>query len=243
MKLLVSDYDGTFHTGRLDIDINVKMIRKFIKDGNIFALSSGRSYNSLKREVLVHDIPYNFLATCDGSMLFDKNGNNLMFNEINPNVIDDISDITNLGVKMEVNYTHLREYDKTHKKGDPLASISFKIDRSNITPEFQRLYDKLKDEHKDLDFFIYSWHDEFYYMIKPKNVTKSTPVKEISKRLQIPNKKIFTIGDNSNDFEMIRDYNGFMIGDCRELESVALKKYNAVYELVKDISKKRVLKR
>ncbi len=42
---------------------------------------------------------------------------------------------------------------------------------------------------------------------------------------------------------MIRDYNGYMIGNNKNLEKVALKKYNAVHELISDIERKKVLKR
>ena len=45
--LLVSDYDGTYSNNDESIYLNNEAIEKFMKDGNTFVLSSGRSYTSL----------------------------------------------------------------------------------------------------------------------------------------------------------------------------------------------------
>ena len=78
MKLLVSDYDGTFYTKKKNgknVKLNIKKIQEFIDKGNLFMLSSGRSYYSLMEYVWAHKIPVNYVATEDGSHLFDKSGN------------------------------------------------------------------------------------------------------------------------------------------------------------------------
>ena len=74
MKLLVSDYDGTLFTDERNMKINVKRIEEFVKEGNLFMLSSGRSFESLMGKVEEHNIPISYLATEDGSHLFDKKG-------------------------------------------------------------------------------------------------------------------------------------------------------------------------
>lgn len=243
MKLLVSDYDGTFETGRLSPYINVNSIRRFMDAGNVFALSSGRSYTSLKLVAEKYNIPYDYLATCDGSLLFDKDGNNLMFNTMSSKVIGDLQELIGLNLHKKVNFTHEKEYDTFHSDDMRLASIAFFIDEGKITSKFKRLYQELKEKHPELDFFVYNWYEEYYYMIKPKNVTKSTTVGKLGRILQIPKEEIYTVGDNTNDIEMIRDYNGFMIGNCEKLEPVALKRYSSVRRLVKDIMNEKALKR
>ena len=243
MKLLVSDYDGTFATGRLSPYINVGAIRRFMDAGNIFALSSGRSYVSLKKVADHYKIPYDYLATCDGSLLFDKDGNNLMFNEMSPKIIEDLQELLSLNLHKKLNFTHEKDYDLGHADDMKLASIAILIDREKATSKFKRMYHELKEKHPELDFFVYNWYEEYYYIIRPKHVTKSVTVGELGRILQIPKKEIYTVGDNTNDMEMIRDYNGFMIGDLKSLEPVALKKYSSVRRLVKDIMNEKVLKR
>ena len=113
------------------------------------------------------------------------------------------------------------------------------IEKNMSVTEFGEYVEK----HPELDFFVYNWYEEYYYIIRPKNVTKSTTVGKLGRILQIPKEEIYTVGDNTNDIEMIRDYNGFMIGNCEKLEPVALKRYSSVRRLVKDIMNEKALKR
>lgn len=243
MKLLVSDYDGTYATGRIAMALNAKAIRKFMDNGNAFVLSSGRSYRSLAFEAKINDIPYSYLATCDGSMLFDKDGNNLMYNKMPDDIVNELKPIINIGVHRQIEYMHEKKYDPYHILGTDIAGVAFIIDKWKITDEFKREYEKIKKAHPELSFIVYNWQDEYYFMVKPKNVTKSTTIAELGKILQIPKSEIYTIGDNSNDYEMIRDYNGYMIGDNPDIMEVALKRYRSVHELINDINKKKALKR
>ena len=52
--LLVSDYDGTYSNNDDSIYLNNEAIEKFMKDGNTFVLSSGRSYTSLLKETIYY---------------------------------------------------------------------------------------------------------------------------------------------------------------------------------------------
>ena len=60
MKLLVSDYDGTFkeENNNKNIKANIEAIKKFTKNGNIFALATGRNFTSIKSETTRYNIPY-----------------------------------------------------------------------------------------------------------------------------------------------------------------------------------------
>ena len=80
-------------------------------------------------------------------------------------------------------------------------------------------------------------------MIRPLGVNKGKSIKLLGKQLGIPKEEIYTIGDNTNDFELIRDYNGYRIGDHPDIIDVSLRKYDAVHQLIDDINKRKVLKR
>ena len=51
MKLLVSDYDKTLKNGSVILKLNLKYLKKFIQDGNMFLLNTGRPYQSIKKEI------------------------------------------------------------------------------------------------------------------------------------------------------------------------------------------------
>ena len=50
-KLLVADYDNTFYTNEEQLYKNIKDIKKFQKEGNIFVISTSRSWKSIKEEI------------------------------------------------------------------------------------------------------------------------------------------------------------------------------------------------
>ena len=54
MKLFASDYDGTYwkHTlkGQLDLKKNIKMTKKWQKEGHLFVFATGRSISLIRLE-------------------------------------------------------------------------------------------------------------------------------------------------------------------------------------------------
>ena len=243
MGLIVSDYDGTFSTNERDIKINCNLIEKYIMDGNYFLLSSGRPYDSLMRQVIKHNIPYTHIASSDGNFLFDSDGRILQINELSSNVLNIVNDFVDPKLYDSIQYAYPKFNSLSYNSSNSLGSIAFVIQGNNKLNEFIHNYKIIQMEYPNYQYDIYSYRNIHYYMIRPMGISKSTSIEFLRHLLDIQKKKIYTIGDNNNDYEMIRDYNGFMIGDNQDLEKVALKKYDAVYELVSDIKRKKVLKR
>ena len=75
MKLLVSDYDDTLYTSDYSIRLNVEAIKKFRKNGNLFAISTARDFTSIKEEIKKHNIPYDFLSCYNSNAIYDKDDN------------------------------------------------------------------------------------------------------------------------------------------------------------------------
>lgn len=243
MSMLVSDYDGTYANGERNINLNSYAINGLLSTGHTFVLSSGRSYESLLRKTRINSIPYSYLGCADGNFLFDSEGNLLQGFFMSHEIVDKIQKLKNVGAYERIDYTYEREYSTTYKPNEELGSISFVIKKSKITDELLREYNKLKEENPDYNFMPYSYDDTMYFMIRPKGISKSSPIIYLQNQLQIPTSEIFTIGDGDNDLEMIRDYNGFVIGSNERLHEVALGEYHSVHDLADDIAKKRVKRR
>lgn len=242
MELLVSDFDGTFSAKKSHIEINIKKVEEFIKDGNIFVLNSGRSLSSLKRKVNEYNIPYNYLATCDGMFLFDREDKLLYSTKMDEVKDERIISLIDSKLYDRLSYSYPDDYKEELEDDSEYASITLLIKGRKENTELEREFDRIKKEVTDYDFFKYIYGDEAYLTIKPKNTSKSSPIKYLEDNTNIKKENIFTIGDGCNDFEMIRDYNGYVIGRNKILNEVALGRYKAVYELVDDI-KTKVIKR
>ena len=81
-KIIVSDYDGTFHVNEIDIVNNVKMVSEFRKEGNVFIIATGNNLETFKKVVQKYKIPYDYLILDQGSCIVDKEGNIIKTNYI-----------------------------------------------------------------------------------------------------------------------------------------------------------------
>ena len=88
MNLLVSDFDGTYYLDDISILKNNLKIKEFRQKGNIFMLSSGRSFTSLKKMTEKYNIEYDYLSCCDGSILYDNNDNIIIKYDLNNSILE-----------------------------------------------------------------------------------------------------------------------------------------------------------
>lgn len=243
MEVLVSDYDGTFYTNEKDIYINCKKVKEFIENGNIFVLSSGRSYESLIKKVNEYNIPYNYLACADGSFLFDSEKRMHYAYTMSHDVIKIVDELKKCNNYKKIEYTNPLSYNTEYDEEKILGSVTLTIDKENINNMFIDKINSIKEKYPEYQYDIYGYDNTYFYLIRPNGVSKSSPIRYLEERHNLDRNNIYTIGDNTNDFELIRDYNGYRIGNNKDIIDVSLKEYNAVYELVDDINKKKVLKR
>ena len=78
MKLLATDYDGTLKFGDSVQEKDVKAIQEWRKAGNLFAIVTGRSKQSITRELEENNIQVDYLVTNNGGMVFDDKGEILL---------------------------------------------------------------------------------------------------------------------------------------------------------------------
>ncbi len=243
MKVLVSDYDGTLYTDENNIRINCEVIRRFISEGNMFVLSSGRSLKSLMGKINEYNIPYTHLSCCDGSFLFNKDKLLMYANTISHDVKNIFFELEELKRHKKIEFAYPEEYSSKYDRIKLLGSVAFTLDEDSVDREFMKVLKKIRDEHPEYQYDIYGYDREFYYLIRPHGVSKASPITFLEEFYNIDKSNVYTIGDNTNDKELIRDYNGYRIGNNKDIIDVSLKEYNAVYELVNDIENKKVLKR
>ena len=72
--------------------------------------------------------------------------------------------------------------------------------------------------------------------LKHKEASKSLTIQYLENEIGIEKRNIFTIGDHNNDYEMIRDYNGFtMLWGTKKAREYAIKSYLLMSGLILDI--------
>ena len=74
MKIIASDYDGTFNHNGIGDD-KKGAVAMWRKQGNLFGIVSGRGYPSLKDVIDCKPFEYDFLICNNGAMICDSDGN------------------------------------------------------------------------------------------------------------------------------------------------------------------------
>lgn len=210
MSMLVSDYDGTFSgtiTDKLELYLNIKAINKFLENGNTFVIATGRSFESIKREIKRHSIPYNYLICNDGSTLFDKDDNILFANYITKSDIDLISDF----LKNEnILYNLYNSFGVSYNEKDIV--------------EFEIILNKLNELNKIKEFINnnlsdFCFNKLFMNAFLRKDCHKDFGIKKLVEIISYIG-AIYTIGNDYNDIEMLREYNGYKVlfSNIRDLD-------------------------
>ena len=105
-----------------------------------------------------------------------------------------------------------------------LASI---VKRNNIPYNYLAGYNGICDSNGKI------YYDDL------GNISKLKAIILLQKQLGIDDEKIYTIGDGIKDVRMVEWWNGFHIGNNKEIANVSLGQYQEVHELIDDIFKKK----
>ena len=82
-------------------------------------------------------------------------------------------------------------------------------------------------------------HPNFSYLcVKPKGISKASAINYIRKKHKIKKEDVYTIGDSSNDYEMIKNYHGSCISNSfPEIIKISKKSYKSIDDYISDILK------
>lgn len=222
MKLLVTDYDNTleFHYDFTDniyvLNKNIKAINKFMKN-NLVCIATGRHFDAIHKTLIENNIKFNYLCVNNGAELYDDSYNLLY---CLPIASQDLEILMKLG-------------DKVFFR-NPLNSKL--ISSANL------YFDNLKDFEQTKEYLDNNLMESFVEYKYPKikiineNCNKLDIIKIIQDLKKIDDKSIYTIGDDVNDIEMIRYYNGYsLITAKEETKKISSKLYEELNQLIKEI--------
>ena len=227
-KLLASDFDNTLFVNEYEIIDNINAIKKFMENGNLFVIATGRSYIDISKMILKYNIPYNYLICNDGGTIFDNNGKLLYKKDIplpiahniiefiNRNNLDDLTFIDTgydymKRIENEVNAIIIRDIDKN-------KSVNILNEITTIYPE------------------THGYISDNWINITEKSVTKANGINWLINSLNISEHNVYTIGDTINDIPMIKKYNGAcMVDSTNDLKSVCNMEFKSVKDYIKYI--------
>lgn len=222
MRILVTDYDNTLelHYDFTDNDAilkrNITAINKFMKN-NILCIATGRHFDAIYKTLMENNIEFNYLCANNGAELYDKNYKLLFCLPIYEHDLK-----TLMGLDKEV-------FFRNPCNSELISSANLYIYNSD---EYEEIRDFLNNNLKE-SFIEYKFPKIKIINKKCNKVNIIDIIKIIEK---IEDEKIYTIGDDINDIEMILKYNGYSLMTAnQEVKSVAIRLYDELNELIEDI--------
>ena len=226
MKILASDFDETIYF--LDDEEknkkNAEAIRNFISQGNIFCIITGRNYTVLKQLLKEENIPYSYLICEDGAKIFNNVDyclDTILLEE------NEVKEIVKILEEEKCDYYLDDGYNKTEYYKDCVKIVVNCTDEDDK----ERLVKIIKEK---IDIHIYA--SRTHVNIIHKTVNKENALKKLFNIEHLDYNKLYVIGDNDNDYEMIKTFNGVVVKHHhKKLDKLNTKEYESLSEYIEEL--------
>ena len=203
-KMIVSDYDNTIETSNKYItSLNFKALKRFRENGNKLVIATGRAFSSIKKSLTRNKCEYDALICNSGSTIFDSDDKLISTNEIDDGDLNELMYYFKNMLKSQFDSLQLYDYNGLTSKKENIIEM---VVNPNLLNNIPMILDELRSKHPYLCFYYYN-----FSIFVRKNCSKSDGIDNIRNMFNIDKKNIYTIGDGPNDYEMIRDYNGYNV--------------------------------
>ena len=228
MKVLASDFDDTMYF--LDDEAknlkNANAIRKFISKGNIFCIITGRNYTDLKLLLTKYSIPYSFLICEDGAKIFNNMDYCIETILLSPKDIEKtvpILEENNCDYYLDDGYNITTNYNDCVKI---VVNCHDDIEKEKMT---KLLKDKIS---------IHIYASRTHINIINKSVNKENALRKLFNLEHLNYNDLYVIGDNDNDYEMLKTFNGGVIKNHHhKLDELQKKSYNTLSDYIEELMK------
>ena len=242
--ILFSDFDHTFYFREKPEQTkqNILALRRWKMAGHQFVLATGRDYSSLKNTVGPAFMPAcEYLILDGGSIVCDNQGKLIRTFAFSPEVIYSIEQ----AVSSDPNHPVIAYFSPNSMV---FESTTRQVTKIRIWFENPDAMASLIDSLKTLPVLVFTDSDPLpsphwqlegkhsFIEVIPENSGKQKGVETIISMLNIPPEQVITVGDNYNDYHMIKDFNGFaVIGSALDADGADFKKVDSFADLISSL--------
>lgn len=199
MKILVSDYDGTFNSFyfKKAFKKNLDSVNDFRTAGNIFIIATARSPKHMYKEIEKWDIKCDYLICNNGNVVLDSNKNVLFSSVFDKEYVTQLIETT----------SYLYDLDSSQciaPYGENPANAPFTINDQtlkliNVKSAFYEFGLKVDTFLNNIKFSRFSnKRDGLIELLKKIRISLNDP-------------NIYSIGNSINDIELLKTFNGFKV--------------------------------
>ena len=224
MKILASDFDNTLYVEDENILFkNIEMLRKFISNNKV-CIITGRSYPNIMEEINKYQIPYTYLICQDGAKIFLNTG------ECINTIALPTEELVKVVKILDTNHINFN-YDNGYEESDnPEKCVKITIKYQDYS-KAKELVDIIKQntttncylskEHINITAVDANKKNALYYLLNKFNINKEA---------------LYVIGDDINDYEMIKTFSGaIMKKHHANLNNLSKKEFTGLYEYIEKL--------
>lgn len=251
MKVLASDYDGTLRTSKTVDRKDIEAIHAFRKAGNMFGLVTGRSMESIKKEIELNQFEFDFIVANNGGVVYDGKLEKLqcLYMDFN-RALDIIAYIKTLDcVSFVINDGYRRykvrvdENQIDHKYGDmqEVTNEEEVLDRGKIAQLVISLNDQMLAHeistyiNSQFKGYVVAYPNVNCVDIVPEGVSKAEGLYVIESYYDLQHDDIYAIGDSFNDIPMLEEFHGLAVAHAQQdILDVAQSVYPDIASAIQD---------
>lgn len=255
MKLLASNYDGTLCYGKHVMEEDSQAIRQWQANGNLFTIVTGRAKESLDKYLKKDGLYPDYIVTNNGSVIFDKDGN-----EIESNFLDYITALDVMYIAkqtdgvvsyvvndgrhrhriivnpnlQDVRYPHMKpdltEEEVMDKQGG-YSQIVLSMSNPDMASALAEELNIFFSEN------ITAYANNYCVDVVPKGISKGTGLEFVTNYLDLDVDDVYAIGNLEKDIPMLEfagnSYAFFTAFE--EIKAVCDHEVMSIAEMIKDI--------
>ena len=241
--ILFSDFDKTLYFRDSDerTMTNLEAIEKWREAGNLFCITTGRSYKSVTEQMPQIKNICDYYIVDSGSIVLSRDGKLLNVFYFEPKIVERIAEISKTFSEIPILVYYTPNSEGLEYKVDGITKLrlwfkdvsflhSVNEQLMNTFPVFAVFNSSVKSNIAGLE----DYHG--FIEVVPIESGKSNAIKFLAQKEKILPEKIVTIGDGLNDLGMVRDFDGFAI-EKSELSNadINLKAASSLAKLVENI--------
>lgn len=232
MQIIASDFDNTiYYEGRDELNKkNIESIRKFINEGNIFIIITGRNFTRLKKTIDENNIPYTYLVCEDGAKLFNSEDICIDSTYLDEEEIVRVKQVLE---DLKADYYLDDGYKETNSHPDCVKIVV----RTSSLDEKEKILNEIYDK---INVHIYASRN--HVNIIHKTVNKEYALRRLFDREKLDYSKLHTVGDDLNDYEMLKAFDGVVIKEHNPiLDELNKEEYSSISDYIEYLLEKNKL--
>lgn len=210
-RILVSDYDDTLNNKWEKMEEITRKIRKFQEKGNIFVISTARSWESIKQEIDKYNIPYDYVCSNTGAGIFDAHGIQLYANYITKTQKEKVENVLKKYHEEDIEITRYGTRQDQQETSNQIVGYKIKGNLDTLE-ELRRDFSSISS-----DFQIIFKRQDGKLFLNNITSTKEKGIEYLCDLFPVKNYEIVTVGDDDVDYNMLKKYNGYRMKKSSDL--------------------------